>query len=200
MDTARKALQLARFVAGLVNAEYKSYDQDILVNVDVGGSWSVTNESLCDMGVGDESNQRNGNSIRAKSISIKYDVRAQSNATAFRFILFIDNASNGASPVGTDLLDIANTSVPVLTRYNPDYAGQRFVILKDMTITVDPQGIQRVINSIFIKLSHHVKYNKDTATAADYATGHLFMAYVSTDSAENGPIVNMNSRFSYIDN
>lgn len=200
ISLASRAFKLAKFVASVVNVEYKKNDVAVTSGYQAhSATGSVT--LLTGIAQGDTSETRNGNSIRSKSISIKGSLVAGSTTNEARYILFIDKVSSGVAPAITDLLE----SDGVFARYNDDFAGSRFIILEDKRITMGfndttnhyAGGKMNVPFSMFKKLHNHCKYDSTTAGQSDAVSGHVYLYMVATGT---GGTHQVNSRYEFIDN
>jgi len=196
LSLAGKAFRLAKFVAGLVNVEHKY--TEYFSTASLNGSTIVP---LTLVAQGDDTMNRNGNSIKAASISIKGDWKinsASTDATTCRMIVFIDNATMGTLPSISDLLDDNGSTPRVLQHYDPDFAGSRFTILDDKRININTQRPSNDF-SMYHKLHHHVKYDLTTGVIAAATTGHVYIALMD-DASSNYPTYRFSSTFRFIDN
>lgn len=199
INVASKALSMAKMLKAVINVEKK------FINV-TATSFSITSTPfvgwLCPIAQGNDENQRNGNSIKAVSNSQKYTIQLNTAATTgctVRVILFMDKVSNGTIPLAADLLDITTGISPVLAHYNRDNAGSRFIVLADKRYNMEKQSKDHITSSVYNKLSHHVKFDGATAVPASMTTGHLFVLFVS-DQTALPPQLEYSNYFNYIDN
>lgn len=196
LSTAAKALALALMLKRMINVEKKFIESA----TSSAQSTSATVALLTGIAQGDTQNDRNGNSIKAQSVSTKYNVEMNSSATAtqVRIMLVIDKNSNGAAPVLSDILDNGVASNAV-AHYNSDTAGSRFLILHDKSYSLSINGSRTISGSCYSKLNHHVKFTSSTGAQASCASGHLYLILWS-DESTNTPIITQSSVFRYTDN
>lgn len=202
-----RALRMARYMRRLMNVEYKYIDTTPYSGTVLDTTGLISHLSPC--ATGTSSTTRNGNSILAKSISIKAVFSAGTISCRARMILFLDKVSNGALPAITDLL-LADT---VISRYNDDNAGSRFIILADKVINLGffastggatPYYSAPPLNktvSIYKKLRNHIKYDGTSTAIADVTTGHYYLYVVCERASASGAQgLQATSRLMFIDN
>lgn len=201
LSIAGKALRVANFLKSIVNVETK------FIDTTAGGVLVPANPTfvpltLCSQGVTDET--RNGNSIKAKSLSMKFNLSLNQTAPLdcfVRVLLVLDKVSNGTVPIINDILDNVGGITETLAHYNGDNMGGRFQILADKRYHLDTSGKEQVAGSIYRKLSHHVKFDGTTNAIADATTGHLYFIFCSNITAPaNQPVISYTNRFYFIDN
>lgn len=168
--TAGKALQIASRVAGLVNAEKKTYDVVTFINGTAGFNSTGTVFCISAMSAGVAYNERNGNSIKPKSIQWKYNMFVGTANTTYRIIVFQDKEPKQANPSITDVLEISSTLSP-LNHVN----GTRFKILKDYLGELDTVKSPVKTISTFIPLTGHIKYINSTSGVANTDEGNIFV-------------------------
>jgi len=202
MAMASKALSMAKFLASVINVEYKFKDT-VFPRTVISSTPSITFISGTSQGDG-QSGHRNGDSIKLSSVNIRGMVMVPTGTgqppRICRIILVNDKVSDGSTPALSDLLD--NTTLSnVYARYNPDNMGGRFKILYDKRIVVSATN-NAIKFGCYRKLRHHLKYTGSTANVTDASVGHLFLLVVSDDNAPdtNDPSVEWNSCIRYIDN
>lgn len=190
-----KAYKLAKYVRSIVNVEYKYTD------VAITGSLSTTPSItfLTDTVQGVTVNDRNGNSIKLKSMYISGIVYANTAATFaqnVRCIIFIDKDSRGAAPLATDLLTASTIQAPINL-----LNGKRFVVLMDKHINVGTQANTSAMHNFkyFKKFNMDLSYQASGGSAADADTNQIYMLLMCTNAA-NTPAVQLNSRIRFIDN
>ena len=83
LDTASKALAVAYSVKKLLNVEFRHHEAEVTINPSTSGL--VSNLSL--VAQGDASTQREGNSFRAKSLTLRGTDTANSSATSPTVVL-----------------------------------------------------------------------------------------------------------------
>lgn len=204
---ARKALQVATKVAGLVNCEWKYKDTTFSgVNVTSGGTITC----LSDMAQGDDDENRSGNSVMAKSLLVRGSFGRNSGGDAYQFlrvIVFKDmNDENDTAPTLGNLLDTTTAGVAIYSPLNKDI--ERFWILADRTFTTDstdPQAEFKFFHRFGLlkdrkgnrTIGQHVTFNG--ASATDTSKGHIYILLLGNSSA-NYPTFTGMSRFNFVDN
>lgn len=200
IETAAKALAMAKYVASLVNVEHKFKDVTY-ANSTISSTPTMTFISGTSQGDG-QYGSRNGDSVKLSSVSLRGLVTLNGGTAAkqVRVILINDLSSNGVVPNYYEVLDNSVFS-NVYARYNPDFAGSRFKILYDKRFLLDATMQSKTFN-FYRKLVHHLKYKGSGDTVANASTGHLFVMVVSDDSPDgtNDPRVEFNTCIRYIDN
>ena len=186
---AKKALKVANFVKGLVNAEYKMLDTSAATTPTATGYVAALSTIL----EGADYNNRNGLSIKAASLFLKATIfqNPAANASAVRCLICIDSDNTGTAPVVSDILETSSVISP-LNHTN----GKRFKILTDRTYCVNNNGEQERFIKKYIKLRHHIKYSNTTTGTR---SGQLYMLVIS-DTLTNNPSFNYYTRLRYLDN
>lgn len=198
LKTAQSALRTAKFVKSLLNVEYKVHDV-------TDGPYTFTGPNderviyLSGIGQGNDAGDRNGDSIRAKGLTL--NVNMWSNAAAcdrIRILLIKDKHNSGVAPQATDVLKTANwTSFRNLA--NTD----RFKVLWDQTVQLrkntDTKTGGRLSIKKHFKLNHHIKYSGTTANVADGDDNALY-AIIIGEVAAGFSSVGAYARLRYIDN
>lgn len=186
--------QLVKDVAmikGLVNAEEKTLDNSSSTSIST--TAGVTNLTLIAQGA-DRFN-RNGNSIKAKSLFVHglLYMNASATSTACRIVYFIDHQADGTAPTQAELFAAGNLNSPL----NIDNSG-RFKVLFDKVCMLSPQRPDLDIK-VYIPLNHHVKYAGSTASEANSRMGQIYR-FVLSDQVSTTPNYQAAERFRFIDN
>lgn len=191
---AANALKTANYVAGLINVEQKFCDTTL-------GVTSVTTTGavswLSSISEGSDYNNRDGLSIKAKSLYMRGNVAMAAGATDqtenIRCLLFIDKES-GTAPTLGDVLENSSNYLSPLNHTN----GKRFQILWDKVYSLSANGKETQAFVINQNLRQHIKwYNSTTGTKQ----GHVYFGYVSDgNTATTEPTLEFYSRIRYIDN
>lgn len=134
---AKKALALAMRIKSQLNVEYKHIDvADLSLSaVDTG---TVT--SLTPIAEGDDNTNREGRSIRAKSIQLKALIESNTTANTtqtVRIIIFKDNQNQGSTPSMADVLK-ASTTLPIVELRETDEEQGRFKVYYDKVVNLHP--------------------------------------------------------------
>lgn len=109
-------------------------------------------QSLNQMAAGDDGDQRNGNKIQAKKITIRMKVAVDpnsdssntnivANAHTFRVLLVVDTQPSGAAPTWAQIVENSPNNEGQLYVYNKLSSTGRFKTLMDKFITVPPSYV-----------------------------------------------------------
>lgn len=196
---ASTALSIAKGVAAVVNTEYKHFDKTTSLSPNTSGLvYHLTN-----IPQGDDDNQRNGRSIRTKSLYIRGEFK-MSNSTPitsyvsnyYRLLLVMDRENKGTLPTVSDILETTSWNSPL----KMDNSRQ-WVVLKDKLITLDNAKGRSKVFKYFKPLDTHIKYQGTGAAQADSRNNQLFLVAISNESNPDVlPIFEFYSRLRYIDN
>lgn len=189
---AKKALKTASYVAKLVNSEFKEDNTST-----VGGTcnWNGVITTLCNPGQGVSANQREGDSIKMKNLTLRGDVYRTNVDCVVRIIIYLDKENTIAT--GADLLQITGSGLVLHSPKNEDNKYQS-KILHDKTYTLT--NAQKVITTYewVYKIEQHVHFQSGSTTIKD---GALKIAYFSNIvPGVNEPGFNFYSTVSYVDN
>lgn len=193
---ARAAYRGYRYIRGLVNVEKKFYD--------VTGSGTVTTTpgvaALTGMAQGTDYNQREGLSVKTKSLYLQGNITCNPNIAGsygqtVRVVIVIDKDNQGSNPGWGDVFE-SSSIISAVNHTN----GKRFQILMDHNFKVAPGSTDGVINfKRFIRCSQHLKWSSTTGTS--FREGHMFLLLLSdTANVNNVPTINYYSRLRYVDN
>lgn len=190
-STAVKALQIASKVAKLVNVEHKTFD--VPNSLSVGTTPIVQGLSLILQGT--DYNQREGLSIKADSLQIKYNIQINSLGTTnlFRVLIVVDRENTtGVAPVAGDILE-ANSFTSPMNHTNL----QRFRVLHDRVHQLTATSNDFIFCESFHHLNMHMKWSTSAATTP--REGTIFILFLANDNA-NQSTIGYYSRLRYIDN
>lgn len=151
------------------------------------------------LGLGDAANQREGISIKMKSINAKVNVSA--NATALtnvsRWIFFIDTQPNGAAPTPADLLQTPSVNAMRNLSYT-----KRFKVLKDFrwTQVATSESGMKVLSFNIPIYNTFTRYiiGAGGGAVADIATNSLYLLSIG-DQVTNGALWAGTIRFRFLD-
>ncbi len=193
LDTASRALAVAYAVKKLVNVEYKFHDVNVTLTPNSTGAVSI----LTAIGQGDSTQQRDGNSIKATSLSCRFRINGGASAptTHLRMILFSDSQQQGVLPTVANVLDGADTDAHMNIL---DFPG-RFRVLRSWDISLSNSGMNTAFREAYIKLDNHIKYEGAGTTVAEARKGNLYLMSSSSLSSELPTLV-IDTRLRYIDN
>lgn len=193
-NIARKGLQIAQQVKNLVNVEYKKNGSS--------GTSSVTSAGtilpITWLAEGDDFNNRNGRSIKLKSIYWKGYASHNASGLAsqiIRCIVFMDTQQNGSTPAVTDYLETAN----VLSMKKFDNRD-RWMTLWDKLYIVDGDHQSLTSKKFYKKMSHTIKYIGTAANEASAGNNQIYILLVTNEPSANYPEMVYNWEIRYIDN
>lgn len=191
---AKKAFQTSRFLAEIVNAEQKTFDvsNTATPSTTSGCTW------ISALGEGDSYANRQGISIKAASINIGLQFVLNSVATvpaSIRFLLFYDMLPDQSVPLANDIL----SGGQVITAPLAVEGMKRYKVLRDIRLTLSPNGMQARIYKVFKRLRFHISWINDNATQNAVSKNHIYFLCFS-DQAANLPTLNYYSRLRYYDN
>jgi len=187
--------------------------------VGTGIAWN----SICLIPQGDDVEQRSGNKITTKYLTIRAEFQGLSTSLADRFcriIVFWDSAPNGASPVVSDanvatqaLLDANGATLSPFFSYRNLRTGKRYKILSDTIHKLEP----KVVNTFNVatgatvtvvpsyafmtktmRLGRVVSYLGGSNAITDLSQNGLFVAFLQ-DGATAFANVFGTSRLAYTD-
>lgn len=185
---AAKALAVARYVKGLVNVEFKHFD----VGISTAASTTPVVTQLTNISQGDTTSQRNGNSIKAKSLHISGQFQINPTATLDRIRVLVIKNMTDDTPTWDDVID-GTSSIDQFRNLNKT---NDLKVLSDRVINLTEPSFAVKSFKVNIPLSHHVKWDNNTTTMKG---GHLYLMYLGSQ-ATNTATVNMRTRLRYIDN
>lgn len=190
IDYAKKALKVATYVAGLVNAEtkYSTYD---VVGTAVTNTGSILELFNPPQGVG--ADQREGDSVKTKNITIRgniYNGAIAGANTIVRTIYFIDKENNITS--AADLLQLTGTANAPFSEKNENNKYDT-KILYDKTYTTSTYTPIKTFDDV-IQLDAHVHFEAGTTTVDNNA----IKVCIISDTA--GAVYSLHSRVTYMDN
>lgn len=191
---AKRAYQGVRYLKGLVNSEMFKFDNSFNSTV----STSPGSLNLVGIGQGDDENQRQGNSILARYLHLRFDITIHASATNtfLRMVLVCDKQQTAdTSPTFSDIFDTSTVSA-VIGPLNKNTVG-RYSIMFDRVFKLDNQAHPNIFKKMYFKLYRHVRYN-GTATT-DVQKNGMWLFYVSNE-ATNTPTLTLQSRIGYHDN
>lgn len=199
-QVAQKALKIGLFLKKLINTESKFFDTVASTTV----STTPTIVSFNNIAQGVDYNNRVGNSIKVENMLMRQLITTDTlqQAVTFRHMIIVDNESDGALPVITDVLE----SSSVLSPMNHNN-GKRFTVLRDDLYDINSNSIntaatnfliQRRSDKCFKELNYHIKYDAAAGAIASVKEGNLIGIWLSS-SATNATL-DYNTRLRYIDN
>lgn len=190
---------IAKTVGGIIsmiNVEDKFKDTYIGQSITTPSTFSV----LCnDIAQGSDYNQRNGNKILCKCWEVKFVVKMNNTKTTPQFVrvvMLIDKKPQLGTPVWSTVYG-GNDALGLIDKNN---VGERFIILKDHKICLNPSGERLTFRKFFMKQDRiHVHYTGPTATAIEENSLRI-IAIVDDPDITNPPTFAGVSRFCFMDN
>lgn len=198
---ASKVWRDVKYLKSLINVEFKRYDTDSGYIVPVLPA-AATPSHLTTIAQGDGVSSRDGNSIRLKSLFMRFNFYRALNSgpatpramTLFRVILVQSIYNNNALPATSDILQ--NTAVFRSPINADESTGYRVLHDKIYQVTSDSPSFN---TKWYLKLNHHCKWSGTTSAITDATSGHLFLFYF-VDDTTNGDAFTVNTRLRFIDN
>ena len=189
---AKTALKTAKWVAGLVNAEYKYYDVSPSSLIASTYSGYITGP-LCAPPQGVDVESRTGDSIKMVNMTLR--MLLQYNGTNFenvRVIVFIDK-ENTITNV-SDYLDTIGTTSSVLSPKNQVNQYDSKTIM-DKTFAISANRPQAIIQKVF-KLNLHEHFQASTTTVKNNAIKMIVIG----QQPSAGSLFQYFSKITYLDN
>lgn len=187
------------YLKGLINSEKKYYDNAQLSNTI---SYNGLVYNLCAMAQGDGTQQRTGNSIFARSLSVRLTAiqRGASTSNNMKVMIVLDkNADVAAAPAASDILETTGSTNAPLSHLKFPEARNRFKILKVKQIVLNSTNRTQQCCNIYLKMRHHIKFTG--TTAASLGKGQLYLVVISdTVAGTDDPAIRYQSRVMYHDN
>jgi len=187
---AKKAYKTAKWVAGLVNSEYKYYEATQATQAVIDYNGQIFN--LCDPAQGDGATQRNGDSIKMKTLTLRGDI-AYNGTTPETVRMIIFNDKESSVTAGSDILESTGVQTAPYSGKNPNYKYDT-KILYDKTYVIDNQIPLRKFD-IVLKVPNHVNFLATTTTIVNNALKLMFIGQTT-----NGSLFRFISKTTYVDN
>ena len=201
LDIARVVKDVA-YVKSVLNVERKFVDLSFNSSVPpLGSNWNLY--ELLQIPQGNGVSNRNGNSVRLKSIQMRGSIKINAANTlpqVVRIVFFIDKEPGvtgvGLNPAATELY--TGNLVSDMRNYD-SILQKRFTVLRTMYIKLDGDYPQQYIN-FYKKMHLPVKWTS-TSTVADAIQQNAVYMVISSDvSGANLPIFDFKGRVTYVDN
>lgn len=197
-DMAKKVWRDVKYLKSIVNVEFKRIDLDSgqFSPLDLGGP--PTPILMTGTVQGDGPSNRDGNSIRLKSLYMKVHMERDATATKphtrYRWMIVKSVYNNNALP---GLGDILAQTTNYMSPLNVDEStGYKVLLDRSYTVTADHPSQEA---KFYLKLGHHAKYSSTTAAIGDTTSGHLFLI-VFVDDNTNNDFAQYNTRIRFVDN
>jgi len=198
-DIATKAWQGVKMIKELINVEKKMFDVAVsgVITDGVGGL-----QLLTAIPIGDNYNQRDGNSVKLQSNY--FVMRVWNNPAAsfsnIRYLLIQDNEYNGTALSTAQIVEnIGGAGLSLVSPLNHTI-GSRLNILYDKYISLGGAGQNTAIVEHYTSFTNsHIKFNDANITTTTLREGHLYMLLIS-DVGANYPGFDYYNRVRYTDN
>lgn len=200
VNTAQNAVMMARNIKKMLNVEFKVHNASI--------SYAESDDEVNCLSLiaqGDGEGDRNGNSIRARSLTFRGEIRADIagnvDQQAVRLIVVLDKDGNGVQNIPTGAGDGANgvLDTAAVTSLRRLIHSKRYIWLMDKTWYFDANRAVIPFKKT-IQLDHILEYigvNADTTSASK---NRIWAFTVGKADGANIPGVGINVRLRYVDN
>lgn len=190
MNIASQALKTAKWVANLVNAEYKFYD-DIVTGAVTNYNGSLVS-SLMTIPQDVTANGRTGDSIKLKNLTWRFEIKQGSHEEVIRIILFNDKQDEISGV--NQLLQTVGTSMGVYSPKNEDNKYNTKILFdKDFKVT-NEYPITKIEE--VIRLNFHADYVAGTTTVSN----NVLKVAIIGQNVSNGATYSHYTRLTYLDN
>lgn len=190
---AQNALKIASFVKSIVNVEFKFWDNAASLAAQ---DWNGGLSDLILPAQGTNVNQRTGDSIKLKTLTLRYSWERNPltslNQDICRIVIFLDKQNSITT--GAQFFTAVGTLNAPFQSKNPDTKFETKT-LYDQICSVD-QYHPITTKQIVIDLEDHVHFNTGTTNIDHNAIKMLLIC----QSPTNGSQFSYNSRVTYIDN
>lgn len=195
LGTAQRALNVAQAVSKLINVEFKSH----LASPANTCSTTVTITNLTAIAQGDDFDDRDGNKIRVKSLSLRGNMRMSESATQTRARIMIIRDNNGSTtaPLIGDLFLNAAAYTGNRHKLSDPQTNSRFTVLLDKTFDMSDNGRKVYCWKYYKQLDHHAFFTGPAST--DEGKGSLWV-FSGSSEATNVPINEIDAIVKFIDN
>lgn len=188
---AKTALKTAKWVAGLVNAEYKAFDINA---APLAANWNgQLYGPLCAPPQGLTYADRAGDSIKMKDLTIRFKLTQNAAIQeTVRVIIFIDKQNTILT--GANYLQATGTSNVVLSpkNYNNVYSSKT---IYDQCFTITNTRPTVTVSKVF-KINLHTHFQAGTTTA----TNNAIKMIVYSQQISGGTTMQYYSHMTYVDN
>lgn len=194
MNMAKQALQTAKWVATLVNAEFKYDTTSIIGGISDDTTGSI--QTVCNPAQGTSVTQREGDSIKMKNLTLRgqFDQsNAMNNNSVCRIIVLIDK-ENAITTLANLLQITGNANVVNSPKLEDTKYDSR--ILLDKTYVTSLAYPIRQFDEV-ITIDEHTHFTAGTATVANNALKIFAFSNIGVVTA---PLVNYLAKVTYLDN
>lgn len=193
--TSNKALRLARYAVRNLNVEYKFFDTG---STSALSSTAATILNLAPIPRGDSSSDRDGRSIKLKSLFVKGSLQLNASATTsrVRILIVLKINNNLLAPTALDVLDTLQMN-SLRNLNNTD----NIKVMYDKRFVIDVNRQSEIFFQFYKKLSHRQQYEiNSTAGVATVLERMGFYIIAFSDEPTNTPNMLYTSRVRFIDN
>lgn len=151
-NIAKKAFKTAKWVAGLVNAEKKTFYREVVgtPGTSAGTSWNVI-----EIPQGDSSNSRNGDSVKVKNLHLTGSFTRAGNDETVRLLVVIDKQNSLNS---STLLRTPTNAQMIVYQPKNEESFYHSRLLYDKCYNVNTYKPEFKFN-IKLRINEHVNYN-----------------------------------------
>jgi hypothetical protein len=196
VDYGKKAWQLAKHLATLINVEDKKFDVDGSAGTAIGTTATVVN--LSNIAQGNDYMNRSGDSILVQGMEFRafaISAAAQLNGSGLRVMIVADRENHGADIVIGDVLQGGTSPLiqPMLAT-----AGSRFDVLYDELIEMNPPSVNTAATTVLLqrnvlpvlirKWNKHIRYTSTAGADASNWENALFLLAISDENANKSSL------------
>lgn len=195
---ATKAIKGVNYLRGLVNSERFYIDTTLPHTAPTAAASTIT--PLHNIVIGDHDNNRTGNSIFVKSLTVRGTISLAGSLpqAAVRLLVVRDKQQvSDTTPAVNAVLEYPNGSAGINSYLNTAHRG-RFDILFDRRYTLATGGKNILAFNKTIPMRSHIRYNG--ALSTDVQKNGLYFICITTNSTGSDLVVNGMARMYYHDN
>lgn len=190
-DIAMKAWKGVKALKGIINSELKNHTiQNNSFNASSTGAVSL----ISGITQGDSDAQRNGNSVLAKTLNLKYVITNNAAAPGTIVKVYLIKDMQQVSDSNPTFTDVFSTSD--IQSFPNWQTKKRFQIKDAKTFVYDTSRLTQIVEFSHV-VDSHLLFNG--AVSTDVQKGHYYILWVSNQST-NVPNFTYSSRLSYYDN
>lgn len=198
VQSASKALSLAKHVYALINPEFKFVDNNTLAS-QYTSTTPVVN-FITSIGQGSDESNRTGNSVLLKYIKCTFNFKYNNSTNPCTIRVTIVSTETGDAPDPADIYEATGSGTAITLSNWRKNSPIRYKVWFDRIFHIDQYNPQRVYRHVIkARGHHHIKYTG----AAPTSTGPgNFWSISTTDNAASGigPLRSELYRITYIDN
>jgi hypothetical protein len=194
-----RVAQQVKMLTALVNAEKQFYDVSGNVNPVV----APTAQYLNGIAEGDDSQGRQGRSIRAKELDIRmnfYSATAATGSCTVRVFIVKDNLPQGSVPSVGTLFQGGTQGVNNMAVLDTNQGRWKWLYDETFVLGTLAGGQDAKVIDVTLKLDHHIQYVGATGATASAGAGTLWLFVLADTIAVGAPSGAFYSRLRYYDN